>query len=652
MTWLRAQRLAATLREDEWKPSKMQGTRVRATPYSGAMATTPPPGVGLTTEVDRELAGLRDRVQAGEIGRRKSGLRGTLDEAADDASPSGVEWRHFQRRHREWMGPYWEECRAFYAGGPVLLRDRQLLKRVFPPHTAESELIYQERCKRAFYFAYAGTIIDNLLGGLLEDPVTVTPQGTGDRAQDDRAELDPDLQAFLEDVSPTGGQRLTMQRLLIDALREALLTRRSWVLLDLPQTPEEYIGADSPIQSRLDQEQAGLLDPYAVPIEAEYVTNWQDDTNGLLEWAIVCDSELRQDAFNADPYIRKTFTIYDREGWHRYRIDYLPDKPPKPTDLVPLLDAGKHTFQAVPLVRIELPEGLWAMGKLESLAREHFNKRAAVAWAEYKSLFAVLYEFLAPEEGSAMQPMVSQAQQDPARGVNQVRGQGYSQIRGHEDDARFVGPEVAPFAEGRESCADIMREMHRVLFSMSLSANMDRAALQRSGESKQSDDAKIAVILAALGHYMREALKDILALWQVAKGRPLAVRVGGAEEFVAQDVRHAIETAVTLMNGVPMRSPTFKKAFLLKLYKLVLGEELTQQEWAEVRQELESAINAETELLEDPLMTAMRALGTEEEGDSDDDGNPDDEDDDEDDDEPPGRRRGRRRPMFSTKTRR
>ena len=616
------------------------------------MATPAPPDVGLTTNVDRELQGIASKLQAGEIGPRRSGVRGTLEGAVETDRP-GVQWRHFQRRHAEWMGEYWEECRALYAGGPALLRNRALLARVFPAHTAESQHIYQERCARAFYFAYAGTLIDNLLGSLLSDPVTVTPALTGDRARDDVAELEPDLARFLDNVAPAGGQRMSLQRLLIDALREALITRCGWILLDLPQTPEEYVGEDSPIRSRLDQERAGLLDPYAIPVDAEYVLNWQDDCNGKLEWVILCDTEHRQDAFDAEPYIRQTFTVYDCHAWTRYRIDYPPDRPPQPTDIVPFLDCGKHSFQAVPLVRIALPDGLWAMGKLESLAREHFNKRAAVAWAEYKSLYAVLYEFLAPEEVSMMP--VSQAQQDPGRAINQVRGQGYSQLRGHQDDARFVGPDVAPFAEGRESCADLMREMHRVLFSMSLSANMDSAAIRRSGESKQSDDAKLAILLTALGYHMRETLRDILDLWQTATGRTVDVRIAGAESFSAQDVATAITTAVELLNGVPQKSPTFKQAFLLRLYKLVMGDELSQEEWATVRQELATAINAETTMLEDPLVASMRAAfdaGEHEDRDDDDDDDDDsDDDDDRDDDRDDDDDAPRRRPVFSSATR-
>jgi hypothetical protein len=503
--------------------------------------------------------------------------------------------------------------------------------RLFPPHNAEDPAIYKERVSRAFYFAYAGTIIDNIVAGLTHDPLSIAPEDDKSKEGGEAKELDPDLSKFLEDVSPKRGKRQPLPVLMLEAIREALIAKCGWILVDLPQTPEEYV-----VESRLDQERAGLLEPYAIKIDAEWVIHWQDDTNGELEWATLCDSEVRQDGFATEPYHRKTFTIYDRQGWVRYRLDFTPDNPPKADTPVPYLDEGAHPFDKVPLVRLKLPDGLWAMGKLESLAREHLNKRCAVAWAEYKSLFAVLYEFLAPEE-VGIHP-ISQAQQDPDRAFSQVYGPGHSQERGHQDSAKYIGPDVAPFKEGRESCDQIMREMHRVFYSMALSANMDTAAIRRSGESKGKDDEKITIILKALGYFVREAVKDILELWKMASGndgKDLGVRVTGGEKFDAVEVMKAIQEAVELMNGVPMKSPTFTKAFLFRLYKLVMGSELTDEELQQIREELEEAVSMEGVQLDDSMaLQQMMEQAQNVPPDSDED---DDEDDQDDDDPPPQR---------------
>lgn len=564
------------------------------------MAIYPPPGIGLTTNEDRELKPLTEKVKAGEMARRRSGLTGELSENAQPAV-RGIAWKFFQRRHKEWRGDYWRQCRAFYAGGPDLLEDKELMRRVFPPHANENPQVYDERCRRAFYFAYAGTIVDNLVGGLLEDPVNVAPPTGSSRD----SKLSEPLRAFTESLGPPHalGEELSFSLLLLQVIREALLVRCAWVLMDLPHSGEDV----TEDMSLLDQEHLGLLRPYCLLVEAEWVINWQVDRMGELEWAVLCDREFRQDTLEGDPYIRDTYTIYDRQGWQRYQIDYQEGKEPRDDVIVPLVDEGVHDVDIVPMVRLKLPAGLWAMGKLESLSREHFNKRAAVSWAEFKSLFSMLYEFLAPEAGATMIPKVSAAQQDPDRAVSQVRGQGYSQVRGHEDRAEFIGPPVGPFSEGRASCNEVMQEMHRVLYSMALSADMSNAALRRSGESKKSDDAKIAIILLALGDHMQKLGRSLVLLWQRFTGSTEDFAIRGGREFNATDVQVAIENAVQLMNGVPQKSPTFTKAFLLKLYRLVLGEELEEEEWEEVRKELDEAITMEDQMLEAAAMVDQAA---------------------------------------------
>lgn len=576
------------------------------------------PDGSLKTMVDHEMGPFKDGVEIYQ--EKQAALTTRGGESPEEAAGRSLPWSTFQQRHPDYDAELWEELRALYAGGPRLLRDPKLMERMLPAHRGEDGEVYKERVKRAHYFPYAGSIIDNLVAGLAADPVSLQPEDVeGKDGKEEETELPEWWQEFLEDVSPKGGKRQACQQLLVDQIREALITRCSWTLIDLPQTPEEYV-EDAP-DSLLAQEKAGLLDPYAIAIEPEYVIDWQDDQNGELEWALICDTELRRDGLaDRRRNITKTFTFYDREGWSRYQITYPQEKPPEPDDPVPFLDEGKHAFDKVPLIRMKLPEGLWAMGKLESLAREHFNKRCAQAWAEYKSLFKILYEFMAPEEGTSMRP-TSEAQEDPDRGINQVRGQGYSQMRGAEDRAEFIGPDSGPFAEARASCDQIMREMHRVMYSMALAVDTSsNSAIRRSGESKAQDKAATTVILRVLGKFLRDAIRDIVEV--VSKIKPeLKPRVAGAEKFDSTDVSAAVSEAVELLNGVPIKSATFKKAYLLRIYKTVMGDELTLAELAEIKAELEEQITAE-----DMMLEAAMALG----------GGPgggdDDEDDDEDDD--------------------
>lgn len=533
---------------------------------------------------DQELAQLEAKRGPSHTNKDKS-FRNP-NERSEGAK--GVKWSLLSSTNPDYDAEYWEECRALYAGGKRLLRNKDLMGRVFPPHNAEDQAIYQERVKRAHYFPYPGAIIDGIASGLGADPVAVLPSDPDDK----NAKLGTWWTDFFEDVTRPGADRCSLAHMAICQLREAMIAGgQSWMLVDLPAAPAE----DDAPADRLEQEKRKLLDPYISAIPAENVIEWQD-TDGELDYIVICDTEARRDSiFVARDQITKTFTMWDREGWTRYAITFSPSKPPKPDDVVPWVAEGRHAFGKVPVVRIRLPEGLCAMDKLESMAREHLNKRNALGWAEYKSLFALLYEFLASEEGSPTTP-VGAAQEDPDRALS-VKGQGIVNERGADDSAAYVGPDTAPFSEARESCDQIKREMYRVTHSMAESVEMSSGAARRSGESKAQDNRSKDVLLKELGRYAREAVKALMELLQIAKGTE-AHRIGGGDSFDSIDLMAKVTEAVELVNGLPMKSPTFLRVYLERIYTLVLKGELTAKEKEAIRTELAKLITMEDMLME------------------------------------------------------
>lgn len=588
------------------------------------------PSGPILTQTDRDLLNAPRGAElaagvAARMAARAPTAAGTYTQAM--ATPAAMTWADFQQRHPEWRGDYWAECRALYAGGDKLLADKSVLERLFPKHLHENAQIYEERKKRAHYFPYAGTIIDHLLAGLGTDPLRVSFALVD--AETGTSELPPAAEwwaSWIQDVTDSaerpsdygleaddegddddeGGT--TVHSFIVDVLREALQTRAAWVLADLP--PPD---ADKPmpiIDSKLAAEQNGKHDPYLCVVPAEQVIDWQMSDDGKrIEWAII----MTQDQIRATPKerrgkVRHTFVIWDADFCTTYQIDVDMAQLPPPDTIVPV-KAGPtpHGFGRVPIERLCLPEGLHAMGKLHSLAREHFNKRCAMSWAEYKSLYSVLYEYLGPEDNNGLP--VAGAQMDSARASNQIRGQGYTQVRGKDDRAEFVGPDVAPYKEARESCNDAMREMHRVMFSMAMSANMDSAALSRSGDSKSQDNATTGVLLDAYGQIARRFLRRLLVLASLGRGEAAPkCHVDGLEAFDVEGTADAIEEAVTLLNGVPILSPLFRELYLARVYTKVLGE-VTPDQSAKIREQIRDAISNEQAAMEAGLMPGIAAPG-------------------------------------------
>lgn len=577
------------------------------------------------------IVGQMQDARAGTRGGGTYGLARARAQAAQKIAPAPpVPWEMLQCRHGEWLGSYWAECRALYAGGRRLLANPELMKVLFPQNLHEDKSVYDQRVKRAHYYPYAGSIIDSLLAGLGSDPLRVTFGETDPKT----GELDPAPDSewwtkFISDVSDeaedidessddiAGG--MPMHHFMVEVLRECMQTRFAWVRCDMPKAPDE-----DQVTSQLDAEQANA--PYLCLVPAEQVIDWEFKSDGkTLAYVITLEKTTPRASIlvKRGKVEHHVYTLWTESDWARYEIDIDPAQPPANAFEVPPTDSGAHGFECVPFDRVELPEGLWAMGKLHSLAREHFNKRCAMSWAEYKALFSVLYEFLDDNmSGGGDLPTVD----DPNRATTQLRSQGYSQLRRANDKAEFIGPDVSSFVQARESCNDAMREMHRVMFSMALSANMDKAALSRSGDSKEQDSVSTAVVLSALGQLARRIVRTLLSL--VARGRgeevPPAI-VQGLEHFDTSGVSQAIADAVAVFTGVPIaKSKTAYTLFLTNLLRKILGDSVTDDQVAAIRQELEEAHDADTEM-QQMMQEAALTPPTDPAAGGDDDGENDDE---------------------------
>lgn len=554
----------------------------------------------LGTLVDGELANMGPRVAAGQAARdariAAQTPMGTIP-AAEGEARRGLALKTLQERNPDHLGTYWDDCEALYRGGHHLLRNDALMARIFPAHNAELPTIYADRKARAVYINYSGKIVDMLVAALEADPLRLVADSDD---EDSVGEL-PDWWAdWVDEVTAPGAaleHKFTLHGFVCEVLRRAQVKRDSWILVDLPRVDPEVAAA---VDSILDQERLGLTEPYVCLVDASEVTDWDMDDDGTLQW--VCrhtTSNRRQRPGAGRGAVLHTWTIWDASGWEVYQLAVDPRQPPTPDTIVPMIDAGDHPFGVVPWIRFSLPDGLWTMGKLESPAREHFNKRSALSWAEFKSLFAVLYEFLATGTNGPVTVGRPAGSDDPHRATNQIRGQGWTQRRGEKDRAEYVGPDPGPFGEARESCAEMMQEMHRVTSTMAASANMDSGALQRSADSKRDDRTDEQKVLEAFGMRGRELATAIVDLVAAGRGEtaPEGVTAQGLEAFDTEAISAKIADAVALFAGVPMLSPTMKRMYLGKLYQAIMSDDATPENLEDMRQELRQAIEAEGVML-------------------------------------------------------
>lgn len=483
-----------------------------------------------------------------------------------------MQYKLLKQRHPDYDARYWDECRAFYAGGKRLLGDRKLMERVFPTHLAEADWVYAERCKRAFYVPYAGEIIDAICAALFGEEIRVRfdPEG-----------VDPFYDSFFDDTSPPKGRKTSLNELMKQQILTALICRQAWTLVDLPGTPD-YEGEEP--ASLADEEQAGRLNAYACAIDPEMVLDWEETEDGELEWALVLHRTQRRAGLEEERnVVREEYTYYTQTEWSRYAIEYKEGEPPSDKDEAEEIGRGPLSFGRVPLIRMTLTEGMWAMGKILPIARAHFNLRNALTWAETKSLFPSLVVKLGEEN------MAASSTDDPDRAINQRYGPGYVVVLGPDDEAMYVGPDTSPFSFASEDCNGLRDEMHRVLHHMALSVDNSAAALQRSADSKQVDHAATAVILRFLGQVVREHVSETYEYVAGCRGdAEINPIVEGMEKFDEQSLDALIEQA-GVVETLNIPSATFKKLWDYRLASRLLVD-ATDEDLEEIRDELDKNV--------------------------------------------------------------
>lgn len=478
-------------------------------------------------------------------------------------------WAQLKHTHPDYLIDYWNECRALTAGGRRLLGNIDLLKKLLPKHAEEEQYVYDERLSRAFFIPYPGEIVGDLVAGLAQDPVRVTAEPKPEEFYTD---------CFLQDVDRQG---MTVTAFVQNRMREALQVRVAWSLVDLPKR------GDVPLDSLAAEEAAGVLRAYVVPLEAESVTDWEEDEEGSLLWVLVRRKLTVRSGPGAAPEVLERFTFYTREEWVRFEVRHAPDKEPADKDdFAPVL-AGAHSFGAVPVVRLELPEGLWALDKLHSIARAHFNQRNAFSWSQFKHLFPLLTAFLGPEQGSGGE-VPSDAQTNPERATQQVYGTGRVHVFGAKDDVRYVSPDGGVFTVAAADLNTLRDEMHRVTSMMASTIDNTAAAVGRSGESKQQDKSSRDVVLAALGVICLDHVHDVLRL--VASGRKDPLHkwsVNGLSEFDSVSAASAVESA-QLVDGLTIPSPTFWRTYRGILAGRILRRDVDPATLDKIKKEIEA----------------------------------------------------------------
>ena len=294
--------------------------------------------------------------------------------------------------------------------------------------------------------------------------------------------------------------------------------------------------------------------------------------------------------------------------WDTYEIDEDPSRPLEDKVTVPRTNGGPTSFTQIPIIKVEIRDGLWIGNKVGPLAKEHFIRRSILVEAENKSMMAVPWIKRGPEMSGIGEALPSTTQQDPNRGSHPVRrfqNQGWVAL-GADDDIGFAEPEGKAYAHVARELDALKDEMHRVVHQMAASVSNKAGSVARSGDSKKQDRAAESIVLGQFGKDVREFAKRIYAMVSKARGESVVWVARGLDKFTSDDRAVLIVEAVQV-DLVNIPSVTFKKEYKIRLASS-LTPNLTAATQDQIRIEIEKGVD-EAEKAAKELKAAMATAG-------------------------------------------
>lgn len=509
-----------------------------------------------------------------------------------DTPPSPMKYERLKQTHPRVNLQRLRVLKALYRGGQHLLGDDVVMREVFPKYAYEKEQTYMERRSRAFYENLFALVVNQMSAGLAQDPARLVPQ-----VSEVGATIEPYWSGLMECVTPydeSSSEQRGLDQVMRDLCVEALVCGWSWVQVELPKS-------DETATSRYTQEKAGDLDAYLCPWPTDQVTDWEEK-DGRLLWVRTYECSARAESPTDDRKTKThTWTIWDAEGWQTYVITeskspHNPKPLPLDEEIIPVKDSGVHAFGRVPWIRLDLccaGTYLHVGDFIESSCRSYFNRTCGEAfqWTQYN--FQQLYEFLGPEN-PGVDTDVSDAQTNPGRATRGLRAPGVIHVRGADDHAEFIGPDMSGASSGREAIQDQRDSILRMVAQMALAQDTSGAMLRRSAESKKQDAVGQEILLGAVGKRVLTSTKQTVAMIAHVRDEPSAdvPKVEGYTRFSVTDASELIAQGVQL-EQVQVPSATYQVERKWRMACTDLGDGIDEEIKAKIKNELEQAITQE-----------------------------------------------------------
>jgi hypothetical protein len=478
-------------------------------------------------------------------------------------------------KHPSYDGDELRVNRALVAGGKHV---RALIDTLLIPGANEPAPRYEARKKRAYYVNHCAPIVGQMVAWLGS-----TLPATSSEPEPDK--LDPFWTHFQGNCDLSGH---SLHQFQMGRIREAFITGRGWSLCELPKPPTGEDKLPVKFESLADEDKAGVRRAYLVPLPTEAVIDWEYDDEDQLLWAIVKDeSTPRASPTDSRGLKVVTWTVYDKDGWQQYEWRQKKvGESYKPNADAPLVDQGTHSFGAVPLEEIGLPEDFYILGKIQDHLIEAYNSRCAKSWGMYTNLMptAVHNRVQSPEpEAGGSDTQIARTR----------IGAGYGVEIGEvgKEDLFYLETSGAAFEVAAKHISELKDELYRVVHQMALSVDNSAGASKRSGESKSEDKESSEIVLQALSEIEAPSRERKLNMIARARKENVAWDVTPVEKFTLKSSEDVIQECI-LAGSAGVRSPTFEKEREKKMVRALLPD-LKEEDAEKIDQEIEDAVDSD-----------------------------------------------------------
>lgn len=527
-------------------------------------------------------------------------LTGALEEGAapitkSDTRPYGL----LKQTHEDHDAGLIQKLNDLYEGGfKIIKRAGKYLVKCVNEHDER----FKERCTTTSYQPYFGQIVDQFTSDVFGQPLAIKPASDAKDPKTPGEYPDADYYTtFEKDVDREG--KLFID-LMVEVLRCALKHRCALVAYDAPKND-----GDAPA-SKADEDAKGLRRIYAYSVPIEQLIDWKCKRGGReFQWAILNKIEQeRETPDDTRDTITETFTVWTlpddvggaakpRAHWKRYVITYKADDRPEDDVKVPLEDEGDSSFAHIPLLRMELPEGLWVGNKVGPQALEHWQRRSTLVGAEGRSMMAIPYVKKGPEGPAVGGVIPAEITQNPYRGnrpVERFNGEGWVDL-GSEDELGFAEPTGRCYELVGKELNELRDAMFAVNHQMAASIRPTGAAVGRSGMSKQKDEDSTERVLRALGHILRQFAVRIYGAISEARGEDVHWAPHGLDGYEHEDREQVLEESIS-MDQVAIPSPTFRKIHKKVVAAKLLKGNVDPETLTTIFDEIDSGVDDEEDM--------------------------------------------------------